>query len=138
MEAGHAPAGKENWFVMINVPADEGQNWNELASFLRTQVLKKLRGILKDDIESNIETESILTPPLLQKNTDAWSGSLYGISSNSKISAFLRHPNFSKKIKGLYFCGGTVHPGGGIPLCLKSAKIVGEVVAEFEKTIYQT
>ena len=55
-------------------------------------------------------------------------GSLYGTSSNSKFAAFLRHPNFKGNIKQLYFCGGSVHPGGGIPLCLKSAKIVSELI----------
>ena len=33
------------------------------------------------------------------------------------------------KYKGLYFCGGSVHPGGGIPLCLLSAKITSELIA---------
>ena len=28
----------------------------------------------------------------------------------------------------MYFCGGSVHPGGGIPLCLLSGKIVSELV----------
>ncbi|MBC7424763.1 MAG: phytoene desaturase, partial [Ferruginibacter sp.] len=50
-------------------------------------------------------------------------------SSNSKLAAFFRQPNFEKNISGLYFCGGSVHPGGGIPLCLKSAKIVSGLVA---------
>ena len=36
--------------------------------------------------------------------------------ASSKLAAFARHPNSSRAIKGLYFCGGTVHPGGGIPL----------------------
>jgi phytoene desaturase len=133
MQPGQAPPGKENWFVMINTPPDEGQSWDELTTFLKTQVLKKLRGVLKDDIESNIECEEILTPPLLEKNTGAWAGALYGMSGNSKKAAFLRHPNFSSKIKGLYFCGGTVHPGGGIPLCLKSAKIVGDLVGGYSE-----
>ena len=44
------------------------------------------------------------------------------------MSAFLRHSNFSSKIKDLYFCGGTVHPGGGIPLALNSAKIVANEI----------
>lgn len=51
-------------------------------------------------------------------------GALYGTASNSIFSAFLRHPNFLRKIAHLYFVGGSVHPGGGIPLCLASAKIV--------------
>jgi len=53
---------------------------------------------------------------------------LYGTSSNSKMAAFMRQANESKLVKGLYFCGGTVHPGGGIPLCLKSADIVSDLV----------
>jgi diapolycopene oxygenase len=44
------------------------------------------------------------------------------------MSAFLRHANFSSRIKGLYFCGGSVHPGGGIPLSLLSARIVSEMI----------
>jgi phytoene dehydrogenase-like protein len=59
----------------------------------------------------------------------SYMGSLYGTSSNSKMAAFLRHPNFSKGYKGLYFVGGSVHPGGGIPLCLRSAAIMSHMVA---------
>jgi diapolycopene oxygenase len=55
---------------------------------------------------------------------------LYGSASNSKFSAFLRHPNFSNQIKGLYFCGGSVHPGGGIPLCIKSGQIVADLIPD--------
>jgi len=51
------------------------------------------------------------------------------------LAAFFRHPNFAKNIKGLYFCGGTVHPGGGIPLCLKSAKIVGDLISADYKIV---
>lgn len=130
MEEGHAPAGKENWFVMINVPSGNKQNWAEFVAYARQQILKKLRGMLKEDVEPHIETELVLHPSAIEANTGAAGGAIYGMSSNTKSNAFLRHPNFSKEIKGLYFCGGTVHPGGGIPLCLKSAKIVGELVEQ--------
>ena len=65
---------------------------------------------------------------MIEEQTSSYMGSLYGTSSNSKLAAFLRHPNFTPNIKGLYFCGGSVHPGGGIPLCLKSAKIVSGLI----------
>ena len=55
-------------------------------------------------------------------------GSIYGNASNTMMSSFYRHPNFSSKIKGLYFAGVTVHPGGGIPLALSSAAIVEKCV----------
>ena len=67
-------------------------------------------------------------PVGIENNTSSYRGALYGAASNDKFAAFLRHPNFTNAIKKLYFCGGSVHPGGGIPLCLLSAKIVGDLV----------
>jgi phytoene dehydrogenase-like protein len=70
----------------------------------------------------------VLSPETIESKTASYMGSLYGTSSNSKMAAFMRHPNFSNQIKGLYFVGGSVHPGGGIPLCLNSAKIMADIV----------
>ncbi|MFT5166270.1 MAG: phytoene desaturase [Saprospiraceae bacterium] len=123
-----APDGKENWFVMINTPGNFGQDWDQLIKTARVNIIQKIQRILGVDIEALIETESFLDPIAIETRTSSHRGSLYGASSNSKFSAFLRHPNFSSNIKNLYFCGGSVHPGGGIPLCLLSAKIVNDLI----------
>jgi phytoene desaturase len=123
-----APAGCENWFVMINVPANKGQDWDELIKTAKQNILKKLSRILKADIKELIVNESILDPRSIESRTSSYQGSIYGTSSNNRFAAFLRHSNRSSKIKNLYFCGGSVHPGGGIPLCLLSAKIVSDWV----------
>jgi phytoene desaturase len=123
-----APKGYENWFVMVNVPADFNQNWDEIRARTRLNILKKIKNELGIDVEPNIVCEDFLTPPLIAKKTGSYRGALYGISSNNMFAAFSRHPNRSKKIKGLYFVGGSVHPGGGIPLCLASAKIVDNLI----------
>jgi len=34
----------------------------------------------------------------------------------------------SKQYKGLYFTGGSAHPGGGIPLVILSGKIAAEKI----------
>ena len=125
---GDAPKGCENWFVMINTPADHGQNWDEIVEKLKNIVIEKISKKLNVSLRDKIVCEQILTPPLIDSKTKSYMGALYGASSNSIMSAFLRHPNFSKKIKNLYFCGGSVHPGGGIPLCLLSAKIVSDLI----------
>ena len=122
-----APKGKENWFVMINAPHDTGQDWNALAQQLRLWVIDKLNRLLDTEIASLIEEEWVMTPDVIQSRTQSHLGALYGASSNNKMAAFLRHPNFSSTISNLYFCGGSVHPGGGIPLCLLSAKIVADL-----------
>ncbi len=128
MEPEQAPPGKENWFVMVNAPAGSEIFTNELIQQSRLNILAKLKRMMGVDLEPFIETEETLTPGGIEAQTDSYMGSLYGTSSNSKWAAFLRHPNFSSRIRGLYFTGGSVHPGGGIPLCMKSAKIVSELI----------
>lgn len=123
-----APPGKENWFVMVNAPANKGQDWTSIQDFYRKAILKKLNAILGEDILPYIEVEEVLSPVSIETKTASYMGSLYGTSSNSKMAAFMRHPNFSNTIKGLYFVGGSVHPGGGIPLCLSSAAIMSDLV----------
>lgn len=128
MNPNDAPQGCQNWFTMINVPNNQGQDWEELISFARKAILNKLSKQLSENIEDLIEVEEVLDPRLIEQRTSSVGGALYGNSSNNKYSAFLRHPNFSQRIKSLYFCGGSVHPGGGIPLCLSSAKLVDELM----------
>ncbi|MGB0524614.1 MAG: 1-hydroxycarotenoid 3,4-desaturase CrtD [Flammeovirgaceae bacterium] len=123
-----APQGAENWFVMINTPNDAGQDWEQLIATARANIIKKLERVLNRPIQKHILFEKILDPKLIELRTASSQGALYGNSSNNRYAAFLRHPNFSKQFENLYFCGGSVHPGGGIPLCLLSAKIVGDLV----------
>jgi len=122
-----APEGCENWYVMVNVPYDKGQDWEKMIIDYRAAIIKKINTRFNIQIEDLIEVESFLSPPEIESRTSSFGGSLYGNSSNNRFSAFFRHANESKKIKGLYFCGGSVHPGGGIPLCLLSAKILSDL-----------
>ncbi len=91
-------------------------------------MVRKLSQALGTAIEPLIATEKVWTPPGIATDTSSFGGALYGSSSNNALAAFLRHPNFSGRLEGLYFCGGSVHPGGGIPLCLLSAKIVADLI----------
>jgi phytoene desaturase len=123
-----APKGKENWFVMINVPSVYGQDWDVMIAKARKSILDKISRNLGINIESLIVFEEQLTPQRIQDKTYSYKGSLYGTSSNNRFAAFFRHKNFSSQYKNLYFCGGSVHPGGGIPLALSSAKIIDKLV----------
>ncbi|QMU30962.1 1-hydroxycarotenoid 3,4-desaturase CrtD [Adhaeribacter radiodurans] len=123
-----APEASENWFVMVNVPHNSGQDWADLVKVTRETVISKLSKALQTDVNAYITCEQVWDPIGIEADTSSFAGALYGSSSNNRLAAFLRHPNFTSKVKGLYFCGGSVHPGGGIPLCLLSAKIVGDLV----------
>ncbi|CAN5853075.1 phytoene desaturase family protein [soil metagenome] len=118
-----APPGSENWFSFINVPNNSGQDWDKLIAEAREHMIKKINRVLKTDIRPLIEAEMVFDPRVIENRTSSAFGAIYGNSSNNKFAAFLRHANFSKDVNGLYFCGGSVHPGPSIPLCLLSAKI---------------
>jgi len=121
-----APPGCENWFVMINTPHNTGQDWESETKRIRKTIQEKLSSFLRKDIGKRIILEHVLTPVLIERQTGSLYGSLYGISSNSRFAAFLRQPNKSSDYRGLYFCGGSAHPGGGMPLVMLSGKIAAE------------
>ena len=123
-----APKNSENWFVMVNAPQNANQNWDSEIKILKKVIIEKLEKILNININDKLIEEKIYSPVDLDKNTNSYLGSLYGTSSNDMFSSFLRHPNFSRKLKNVFFCGGSVHPGGGIPLCILSSKITSELI----------
>ncbi len=127
---GDAPAGKENWFVMINAPNCASPNAKAQMSNekIRDIILTKIKALTGYDIKEKLETESIMTPQDIEDQTGSYKGSIYGISSNSRNAAFLRQRNMSKQYRDLYFTGGSAHPGGGIPLVILSGKITAEKI----------
>ena len=126
----HAPTDGENWFVLLNMPyLSPGQLWEKEKDRMRAVVLNKLKQI-GFDIAERIEIEQIYTPEDFAKLYASNQGSIYGVSSNSKVTAFKRVPNRSRTLEGLYFAGGSVHPGGGIPLVILSGKIAATLIAE--------
>lgn len=127
-----APENRENWFVMINTPYNDGQNWKAEANRAKTVILNKINDMLGIDLRNKIEVERIMTPADIENRTGSFKGSIYGISSNSRSSAFFRQRNRSREYKGLYFTGGSAHPGGGIPLVILSGKIAAGLIQRYE------
>ena len=120
-----APLNCENWFVMVNVPPQKLTEVEQ--SRIRTQIIQKINTQFKVDLESLIETESFFNPQLIQEDTSGYLGALYGYHSNS-LNMMMKRPKNKSKINGIYYAGGTVFPGGGIPLCVSSGKIAAEKI----------
>jgi len=126
----HAPQNGENWFVLLNMPYLTGRHdWTEEVRKMRKTVLDKLAKF-GFDMNEKILHEQVITPIDFSEDYGSNRGSIYGISSNSKMAAFNRPANRNRQIQGLYFAGGSAHPGGGIPLVLLSGKLAAELIAE--------
>jgi phytoene desaturase len=128
-----APEGFENWYVMVNAPSNINMPWQTYAQKIKKSVLAKIKRQLNIDLEPLITFEASWNPAIIQQKSLSATGALYGTSSNTPLSAFLRFPNKAPGIEGLYLAGGTVHPGGGIPLCIYSAKLVTDLIDNSSK-----
>jgi phytoene desaturase len=120
-----APESYENWFVMVNCTAKTSFSDAEIEA-LRNRVIKKIENTLDLHLEDKIIFEEILNPARLAQRTNSIAGALYGERYTDSLTSFTRAQNKSSSFKNTFFTGGTVHPGGGMPLCLLSAKIVVE------------
>lgn len=125
---GDAPRGKEAWFTMVNAPHVAGQDWEAEVERTRRAVVERVERTLDIDLEALIAVEGVLTPRDIERSTGSHKGALYGISSNTRMAAFARQRNRSKRYRGLFFAGGSAHPGGGMPLAVLSGKIAAELV----------
>jgi phytoene desaturase len=122
---------KEAWFVLVNAPRHDPKNgwdWSTNGEQYAKQIINKLDN-LGLNVSNRLDLMKFRTPLDLQEYAMAPGGSIYGTSSNSASSAFLRASNRSK-IKNLYCVGGSAHPGGGLPLVGISADIVSEIIGK--------
>lgn len=118
VEPSHASKDTENWFVMVNVPAGT-KDVAVLA--VKDKVRAKIEAMLGGYI--TILDEDYLSPSRLDTETGAWQGSIYGQATNSVGALLTRPKNYIRKPQNIRCVGGTVHPGGGIPLAVRSAII---------------
>ena len=126
-DPSQAPAGDENWFVLVNAPA--GGHWDDTStSRYRERVLEVLasRGV---DVRKQMTFAETITPADIEARYRADGGAIYGTSSNGRRAAFVRPGNRGPR-RGLYLVGGSSHPGGGLPMVAISARIVADLVHE--------
>lgn len=118
-----APTGGENWFVMVNVPAlDPTWDWEAHGREYEERIVQQL-GVRVGADPATLRPCATFRPTDFASRYHAWKGSLYGHASHSRMTAFHRPHNQEPALSGLYFCGGSAHPGGGIPLVMLSGTI---------------
>lgn len=131
----HAPPGCENWFVLINAPALKPNQAEPDFAAYRDKILARLAAY-GFDARGHIRAERMLTPRDLERLTGARGGALYGASSNDRFNALRRPHNRAPDVRGLYFAGGTTHPGGGVPMVTLSGKVAAQMAISTQRTRY--
>ena len=111
-DPGHAPPGHLNLFVLVNAPAMNPRvDWEREGQGYRNLVVQRLEQAGLTDLQQHIRFEQCITPAGFAERYGAWRGAIYGPASNSRNAAFVRPPLRSPDVAGLYFTGGSTHPG---------------------------
>ncbi|TQS19216.1 phytoene desaturase [Microbispora hainanensis] len=121
-----APAGAESWSMLVNVPAGDPGRWPRPPEAYAELVLERLasRG---HDLSGRLRFLDLLTPADLRDRYGAWGGAIYGGAYGGPFAPFRRPGNRGPR-RGLYLVGGSVHPGGGLPLVAMGGRIVAALV----------
>ncbi|GGT01223.1 phytoene desaturase [Planobispora rosea] len=127
-DPSQAPAGAENWVMLVNVPARDPSRWPVTPETYRDLVLERLasRG---HDLAGRLRFVDLFTPADLRERYGAWNGAIYGTAYDGALAP-LRRPGNRGPYRGLYLVGGSVHPGGGLPMVAMGGRIVASLVGE--------
>ncbi|MDJ0333745.1 phytoene desaturase family protein [Salinibacterium sp. G-O1] len=127
-----APDGFENLFVLVPIPADPtigrggvGGDGDPRVEALADRVIQQIAdwtGVA--DLASRITVRRTVAPGDFEHDLNSWKGTALGPAHTLKQSAFFRAGNVSKKVRGLYYVGGSTIPGIGLPMCLISAELI--------------
>lgn len=131
-DPGVAPAGAENLFVLVPMPAEPalghggmdgtGAPAIEAAADRVIAQIAEWTGI--DDLAERITVRRTIAPADFESDLGAWRGGALGLAHTLNQSAVFRPRNVSRRVKGLFYAGTTVLPGIGLPMCLISAELV--------------
>ncbi len=119
-----APKGHEALVVLVPLPAGvtlTAKMQKNLESQTISQI-ERMAGIT--DLTSRIVYKHTMGPADFKAQFQSWQYSMLGPGHTLKQTAIFRTQNYSKKVKNLYYVGGSTIPGVGMPMCLISAELV--------------
>lgn len=127
-----APEGHTNLFVLVPLPADPALGRGDVDGDGDT-LIERLADLVIDQIASWAGVPDLADRIVLRRtrgprdfvdDVNAWSGSMLGPAHTLDQSAMFRAGNTSEHVQNLFYVGGSVRPGIGLPMCLISAEIL--------------
>jgi phytoene desaturase len=125
-----APEGCANLFAVVSTPAEEPTiDWKTNGPHFRERIFSALGRFGLDFSSADMDFERIQDPPYFAREHGNYRGSLYGVDERDRMfggmfppaNRDLQHPN-------LYYCGGSVQPGAGLPMVTLSGKFAAQML----------
>lgn len=120
--------------IMVRVPnlSAAPYYWSPSAiQKMRMLCLKELAHLVGvETLRPYILHEAISTPLDLKEKFNLSQGAAFGVAPSFTQSAWLHPQPISPSIKNLYFTGTSIHPGNGISIVMKGAKVVSDLIGQ--------
>ena len=112
----------ERLFSLVNAPARAMSDVERAEAIERMKHTLSSQGLQIDDEQG----QSIVTgPSQFGRLFPASDGALYGRPTHGWMGSFKR-PGSRSAVRGLYLCGGSVHPGAGVPMASLSGQLAAD------------
>lgn len=126
---------EERVMVLMNAPANGEAGTLDPEEETRC-LAQMLQSLARSGLTLRIRPGAwrITRPAEFERRFPATGGSLYGMALHGATSAF-RRPGARSALAGLYLCGGSVHPGAGVPMVAISGRLAAEaLIADLSST----
>jgi phytoene desaturase len=117
-DPGDAPEGVEGRFVLVNAPACCAADWEAEGARLLARL----------GLGDRVLAHAVRSPDDLAAQTGALGGAIYGAAPHGRLGALRRPGPEVGGVRGLLRVGGTVHPGGGLPLVMLGGRLVAGAI----------
>ena len=135
-DASQALEGHENLKVLPHIPyiQDEPFTEEQYRDF-RERVLDKLEQMGLTDLRQHIIYKDIWTPHDIEQTYVSNKGAIYGVVADKKKNKGFKFPKHSQYFDNLFLVGGSVNPGGGMPMVTLSGQQVADKINVLESKV---
>lgn len=124
-----APPGHSALYVLVHTPYRTDEiDWRVEGPRYRERILDRLEQRGLTGLRESIQVERMITPLDIEQMYLSWRGSIYGLLTQKGLTAAFKPGNRCRNFSGLYFAGGSVNPGAGVPMVLMSGQIAADCV----------
>ncbi|MEM1180642.1 MAG: phytoene desaturase family protein [Acidobacteriota bacterium] len=130
-----APAGCDALKILPHIPYIDEDRPLTREDYLayKEVIFDKLERMGLENLRRHVTFEHVLTPLDIAERYRSHRGSIYGVVADRFKNLGFKAPKQSERYENLFFVGGSVNPGGGMPMVTLCGQNVARKVEEYDR-----
>jgi diapolycopene oxygenase len=131
-DPSQAPPGCDNIKILPHIPSIDARDPYTREDYvaLKELCLDKLERMGLTDLRKHIVVEDFWTPYDIESRYASNRGSIYGVVCDRRRNFAFKAPKKSREFRNLFFVGGSVNPGAGMPMVTLGGQHVARMILE--------